>query len=132
MYNAFNQYVANLGAADFEISRDDKGKTLVRHPASVAKVVPQLGGFYHPEYIATPLALHISDRDYYSLPAWNHDLAKRVNQAGGKAAVYVYPGNTHSLTVSKYDWFSPEDTEPGAPQATTRDIQLFSSASFGD
>ncbi|PLW81419.1 alpha/beta hydrolase [Kineobactrum sediminis] len=132
MYNTFNQYVANLGDADFHIFRNDRDKTVVEHPASIAQVIPKLGGFHYANYITAPLSLHISDRDYYSLPVWNQDLAKRVNQAGGKARVYLYPGNTHSLKLSTYDWFSPENAEPGAPLATARDIQLFSSASFGD
>mgnify|MGYP001825706122 FL=1 len=132
MYDAFNRYVTSLAKADFVITRDNQHRTVVEHPAAVAQAIPKLGGFHYAQYIGAPLSLHISDRDYYSLPAWNHDLAQRVNKAGGKARVYVYPGNTHSLKVSKYDWFSPEDTEPGAPLATTRDIQLFSSASFGD
>lgn len=132
MYDAFNRYVADLADADFDIARNEQGKTIVSHPAAVAELVPRLGGYHYAQHITAPLSLHISDRDYYSLPAWNHDLAKRINGSGGSARVYLYPGNTHSLKISQYGWFSPEDTEAGAPVATARDIQLFSSARFGD
>ncbi len=132
MYNAFNRYVANLSDADFTIRRDDNGSTLIQHPPRVSKAIPTLGGWHYANYVDAPLSLHISDRDYYSLPAWNHDLARRINQSGGKARVYVYAGNTHSLRVSKYGWFSPPGTEPGAPLATARDTQLFRNATHPD
>ena len=132
MYDAFNRYVANLADADFTILRDNNGSTLVEHPPSVSQAAAKLGGFHYANYIDAPLSLHISDRDYYSLPAWNHDLAKRINQSGGNARVYLYTGNTHSLRVSKYEWFSPQGTEPGAPLATARDALLFSSATLAD
>ena len=132
MYKTFNQYVSNLGDSDFNIFRNEQGKTIVEHPTSVAQVVPKLGGFHSADYISAPLSLHISDRDYYSQPAWNQDLAERINRSGGTARVYIYPGNTHNLKVSEYDWFSPTGTEAGAPLATARNIELFSNASFSD
>ena len=132
MYKTFNQYVSNLGDSDFNIFRNEQGKTIVEHPTSVAQVVPKLGGFHSADYISAPLSLHISDRDYYSQPAWNQDLAERINRSGGTARVYIYPGNTHNLKVSEYEWFSPTGTEAGAPLATARNIELFSNASFSD
>lgn len=132
MYAALNRYVGDLSSADFEITQDDQGKTRVIHDATVARVMPALGGFNFAKHIAAPLALHISDRDYYSLPSWNTDLAKRINAAGGNARVFFYPGNTHSLTVSKHRWFSPRGSTAGALQATRRDAALFRAGRFQD
>jgi hypothetical protein len=125
MYSALNRYVKDLQDVDFAEEKDAAGHTVFLHDPRVAEMMPQLGGYFFDHYIEAPLALHISDRDYYSFPAWNHDLARRINATGGQARVYIYRGNTHSLRHSKHDWFSPEGTVDGAPLATERDRQLF-------
>jgi dienelactone hydrolase len=127
MYDTLNRYAADFGAAGFRMGRDDSGRSIVHHDRRVARLMPQVGGFHFANYIRTPLALHISDRDYYSMPAWNHDLARRINAAGGQARVYVYPGTTHSLDVSQHRWFSPMGTESAVPAALARDLTLFAS-----
>lgn len=132
MYTALNRYAADIEAAEFEISKDELGATVILHDARVAHVMPRIGGYHYAKWIRTPLALHISDRDYYSMPAWNNDLAARINGGGGSARVYLYPGTTHSLGVSKHPWFSPPGTESGVPVALRRDLELYSTGRLPD
>jgi hypothetical protein len=130
MYDALNHYVRNMTSVEFKIEKDNAGKTRILHPPEVASTMPKLGGYHYAQYIQTPLALHISDRDYYSIPAWNHELAARIVSAGGQARVYIYPGNTHSLKTSEHAWFSPPGTTEGAPVAINRDSGLFMGHGF--
>lgn len=132
MYRALNTFVGDMAGVEFSMSRDDNGRTVVHHDPDVAKTMPALGGYHFPNYVDVPLALHISDRDYYSLPEWNHGLAERITAHGGSARVYTYPGNTHSLKLSKHSWFSPPGSVQGAPTALDRDVQLFGTAAFAD
>ena len=132
MYDAVNRYAGNLSEADFSMARSSRGKTVVHHHPAVAAAMPLLGGYHFPHYVDVPLALHISDRDYYSLPDWNNTLAAGVLAKGGKARVYTYPGNTHSLQLSKHRWFSPAGSEAGAPVALARDASLFLSGRLPD
>jgi hypothetical protein len=125
MYDTLNHYVRDMQELGYQIASDDSGATVIQHHPEVAKLMPRIGGFLQHQFIDIPLALHISDRDYYSLPAWNHDLAQRLNDAGHYARVYVYPGTTHSLNVSKHRWFSPEGTEAAVAKAIARDDRLF-------
>ncbi len=132
MYAAINRYVNDMRDVGFSMERDANGRSTARHAPTVAAIMPTLGGFHYAGYMEAPLALHISDRDYYSLPAWNQDLAERIHQRGGEARVYIYPGNTHALKRSKHRWFSPEGTVPGAPIALARDTRLFQEGRFAD
>ncbi|KAA1189133.1 alpha/beta hydrolase [Pseudohalioglobus sediminis] len=132
MYAALNRYVADMDDLAFSLYQDDNGRTRIRHAPEVAAIMPTLGGYHHARFIDTPLALHTSDRDYYSLPRWNHDLAGRIGEHGGQARVYIYPGNTHSLGRSEHPWFSPAGTVAGAPVAIARDLALFGGAGFSD
>jgi hypothetical protein len=132
MYAALNGYIRDMPAVGFTMGRDASGRSTVRHAPPVAAIMPTLGGYHHAGFIEAPLALHISDRDYYSLPTWNHDLAARINALGGRARVYIYPGNTHALRRSEHRWFSPEGTAPGAPVALARDKRLFREGRFAD
>ncbi len=125
MYTTLNRYVRNMSDLEFSLVRNEAGGTTVSHAPDVARLMPTIGGFHYPQHLTTPLLLHISDRDYYSIPAWNTDLAKRINAHGGQARVYIYPGNTHSLTLSDKRWFSPEGSVAGASLALNRDIKLF-------
>jgi hypothetical protein len=132
MYDALNRYVKDLAHVNFNIVKDSTGRTHVIHDPLVAPVKHALGGFHFAKHIDTPLALHVSDRDYYSFPDWNQDLAERINSAGGKARVYIYPGNTHALQKSDKTWFSPPGTEAGANHALERDTALFNNSTFVD
>ena len=132
MYDALKHYSGDFPGADFSLSRDAAGRTVIQHDPRVAKLMPLVGGFHFHRYIRTPLALQISDRDYYSIPSWNHDLAERIKAGGGQARVYVYPGTTHSLGVSQHRWFSPEGTGSAVPAALARDLQLFANGLLAD
>jgi pimeloyl-ACP methyl ester carboxylesterase len=125
MYSALNQYVANMAEVEFVSSTSPDGRSIIKHAPEVERIMPTIGGFNYPAYIRTPLLLQISDRDYYSMPAWNEDLAQRINDTGGSARVYIYPGTTHSLRVSEHGWFSPEGTHDGAALAIARELALF-------
>jgi dipeptidyl aminopeptidase/acylaminoacyl peptidase len=52
-------------------------------------------------------------------------LAARINAAGGLSRDFSYPGNTHSLLVSKYDWFSQGEVIEGLGYMVERDLALF-------
>jgi dienelactone hydrolase len=132
MYDTLNRYVKDMTDLNFEIVPGKSGQGQIQHASAVANIMPTLGGYNYAQYIDLPLALHISDRDYYSFPEWNHDLASRVTKHGGKARVYIYPGNTHSLKVSEHTWFSPAGSTAGNPIAIDRDAHLFRELGFAD
>ncbi len=132
MYTALNDYVRDMADVSFTMKTSSSGQSFAAHAPAVEAIMPKLGGYNYAQYIQTPLALHISDKDYYSMPAWNHDLAARINRAGGQAKVYIYPGNTHSLKTSKHSWFSPPGTVDGAPVALGRDRKLFTGNGLTD
>jgi hypothetical protein len=125
MYNRINAQVEDSEALSISIEIDDEGKLKVKHPLKFEQQMLAIGGFDAVEFLTEPLVLHCSDRDYYSMPSWNLDLAKRIAQQGGNANAFIYNGNTHGLKRSQYSWFSPDDTADGFPQALARDILLF-------
>ena len=126
MYDRINAQVEDSEALSISIGIDDVGKLKVKHPLKFEQQILAIGGFAAVEFLTEPLVLHCSDRDYYSMPSWNLDLAKRITQQGGNAKAFIYNGNTHGLKRSQYSWFSPDDTADGFPQAIKRDILLFS------
>jgi pimeloyl-ACP methyl ester carboxylesterase len=126
MYAAVNEYVIDHPEAHYKIDRHDGTKTTISHEAWVVEGLGQIGGFDQERYLSEALNLHYSDRDFYSLPAWNEDLCNRVNGAAGRCFTYTYPGNTHSLRVSEHEWFSPAGSSEGFSIAIQRDIALFS------
>ena len=126
MYDRINAQVEDAEALSITIKADDEGKLIVKHPPKFEQQMLAIGGFDSVEFLTEPLLLHCSDRDYYSMPSWNLDLAKRIAQRGGNAKAFIYNGNTHGLKRSQYSWFSPDDTAEGFPQAIKRDILLFS------
>ncbi|MEP5568392.1 MAG: hypothetical protein ABJN62_11195 [Halioglobus sp.] len=132
MYDALNRHVKDMTDLDFEVVPGESGQGQIRHASAVAAIMPTLGGYNYAQYIDIPLALHVSDRDYYSFPTWNHDLVSRITEHGGKARVYIYPGNTHSLKVSEHTWFSPLGSIIGAPIAMDRDAHLFRERGLAD
>ena len=125
MYDRINTQVEDAEALSINIEIGDDGKLEVKHPLKFEKQILAIGGFDAVEFLTEPLVLHFSDRDYYSMPSWNLDLAKRIGRGGGNAKAFIYNGNTHGLKRSQYSWFSPDDTTDGFPQAVKRDILLF-------
>lgn len=128
MYNTLNQYVLNIDGARFRLDSDKNGRTIVHHDPVVEAGMYSIGGYLTPRFLSEPLALHFSDRDYYSVPEWNRDLARRILRIGGDARTHEYPGNNHSLKVSLHKWFSPAGTAEGASLALRRDFELFSAS----
>ena len=126
MYSAVNTYVIDMPTAAFELEAIPGTKTTVAHDASIIEGMSQIGAFNQEQYLSETLALHHSDRDFYSLPEWNADLCERANQAGGLCFDFTYPGNTHSLQISEHEWFSPPGSFSGFLLAIQRDIALFS------
>lgn len=125
MYAALNRNVADLGRAGFAIRRDANGRILVEHDPRVADAMARIGGYGYPQYLREPLALHFSDRDFYSPPQWNAALSRSIVAAGGRSTAFLYPGNTHALDRSRQPWFSGPDVQPGFPLMLERDIALF-------
>ena len=125
MYAALNRNVADLGHASFVLTARPGSRVAVTHDPAVAAAMARIGGHGYPQYLREPLALHFSDRDFYSPPTWNEDLSRRINATGGRSVAYLYPGNTHSLGRSGQAWFSPPDTQPGFRLMLDRDIALF-------
>jgi len=125
MYDIINAQVDDLASLSIRITADKDGRVIIKHPPKFEQQMRAIGGFEAVEFLSEPLMLHYSDRDYYSMPSWNLDLTKRVRQHGGKVQEFIYNGNTHGLKRSRYNWFSPEGTADGFPQAIKRDILLF-------
>tara|TARA_B100000780_G_scaffold25032_1_gene15946 strand:- start:27157 stop:28695 length:1539 start_codon:yes stop_codon:yes gene_type:complete len=126
MYARYRAGIADLVDIKYTLERDDEGSLVVVHAAGLAGQLEQIGGYHAAHYLTEPINLHHSDRDFYSPPAWNANLATRVNVAGGRLRDFVYPGTTHSLSVSSEAWFSPAGTVDGRATMIARDIALFS------
>lgn len=124
MYDRYESGVRELVDISYELTRVEGELQLVHDPA-LATVLPELGGFGQHEHLDMPINLHFSDRDYYSLPEWNLDLAQRIRDAGGEAETYEYVGVNHSLRASEHEWFSPPGVEDAIPQVAERDLRLF-------
>ncbi len=129
MYAALNAYVQDIDQAQYRIEVSDHHGLRVVHDPRVSTALKHVGGYHHPQLLRQPLALHYSDRDFYSPPHWNEELCARVNRAGGRCITHEYPGNTHMLRVSEHSWFSPNHTRAGFDLALQRDIALFSDLS---
>lgn len=109
----------------YELSADQNGRTQLTHPKQIETAYAATSAINYPQYLKEPLALHYSDRDYYSPPNWNTKLANLIVVSGGTAVSYVYPGNTHSLTISKHKWFSEDYTQAGLEKMIAHDISWF-------
>jgi hypothetical protein len=126
MYQTFNRHVADIENASYHIE-DNEGKGInIVHDSKVSDYLSAMDAFKYPQFLSEKLALHHSDRDYYSPSVWNKKLAQQVNQHGGSVVDYEYIGNTHSMLVSPHTWFSPEGTISGFNQMMQRNISLFS------
>ena len=125
MYDALNAGVKDITSARFQIARNTQGKVVVKHDPRVVAALARIDAFSQPQFLKEPVLLHHSDRDYYSLPAWNERLCQRINETGGDCASFIYAQNTHLLGVSEHRWFSDASAVPGFDQAMARDIALF-------
>lgn len=124
MYDRYESGVLSLENISFQLTRVD-GELQLAHDPKLTSVLPELGGFGQHRHLDMPVNLHYSDRDYYSLPEWNQDLARRIEDAGGEAETYEYVGVNHSLRASEYEWFAPFPVEDAIPRVAERDIRLF-------
>jgi dienelactone hydrolase len=129
MYDAVNQNVANIDNAEFSIETEKSGKFIVKHDPRIKNAMYQVSAYNFEEFLTEPIFFHHSDQDYYSIPGWNAELSARINTAGGNAVDYNYPGNTHSLTVSKHEWFSRNGTIEGLGIMIKRDLDLTNTGS---
>lgn len=125
MYGAINAYVDEIDDAEYKMTRSDGPAFAILHDPRVSAAMSEIGGFDAEEYLSEPLALHHSDRDFYSFPEWNADLCSRINKAEGSCYDFEYPENTHALRVSEHRWFSTEAAIPGFSYVIERDIALF-------
>lgn len=131
MHATFNKSVKNLATASYVLNVENNGKVVVTLDEKIKKTLLRIGGFNYQQYLDQPINLQFSDRDYYSFPAWDYDLANRINTAGGKAYTFEYKGNSHSLKATNEDWFTPVGTISGFDYANKiftaieRDAVLF-------
>lgn len=126
MYDTLNAHVHDIDNVTYNVRTDNLGKVELIHEQSVLNQYRNIGGFNSPQYLTEPIALHHSDRDYYSPSIWNERLVNKINALGGQATNFEYVGNTHSLKVSDKKWFSPPGTEAGFEHMMERNIALFS------
>jgi hypothetical protein len=126
MYATVNNYVDDIDGAAFELEVLDDGGFRVIHDPRVESAMAEIGGFDFEEYLTEPLVLQHSDRDFYTLPAWNADLCERINSSGRTCFDFEYAENTHALRVSTREWFSSKDAVAGFHTALQRDIAVFS------
>jgi hypothetical protein len=129
MYGTLNSNVDNIHNAAYQIKIRADGKAEVIHDPQVLRALERLGAFDRERFLTMPIALHHSDRDFYSFPQWNADLCARINRAGGACNDFVYPGAAHSLHLSSRSWFSGAAKSEGFGYAIRRDIALFSGES---
>lgn len=125
MYNAFNEGVDDLRHSTYHLENSPDGRVSIVHDPRVAAALARLGAFDAERALTEHIALHHSDRDFYSWSAWNADLCGRINRMGGDCADFEYPRNTHSLEVSQHRWFSGAGGRAGFDLALRRDIELF-------
>ena len=124
MYDRYESGVLALENISYQLTRV-AGELQLAHDPKLTAVLAELGGFRQHRHLNMPVNLHYSDRDYYSLPEWNLDLARRIEDAGGEAETYEYVGVNHSLRASEYEWFAPFPVEDAIPRVAERDIRLF-------
>lgn len=125
MYDTLQAQVTDLTELTWKIVSDETGRVSVKHDLRVLSIMSRIGGTNLPEYLSEPLNLHFSDRDFYSLPAWNEDLCADVGAKGGHCQTFEYFGNTHSLGISEHAWFSPPGTVAGHSVFIERDLCTF-------
>jgi hypothetical protein len=125
MYQTFNEHVATISGASYDIKSNKQQSIKIVHDPKILMYLSSMDAFNYPQYITEKIALHHSDRDYYSPSIWNKKLATSINNIGGSAADYEYIGNTHSMVVSSHEWFSPKGSTSGFNLMMKRNIALF-------
>jgi dienelactone hydrolase len=110
---------------DYTIVKDENNRSEVIHSNNIVNAYFENSAINYPQYITEPLTLHYSDRDYYSPPHWNELLASKLKVKGSKVKLNEYKGNTHSLTLSKHQWFSENYKVIGVDEMIKRDISWF-------
>lgn len=126
MYDNVNAGVDDMTDQGWSITTNYDGSVSVNHSKSMAQAYYAIGAFHYPQYMTEPLAMHFSDRDFYSFPAWNYDMCERANEAGGDCNAYEYAGTTHTLGIGP-EWYSPAGTVDGFPIMIERDLAMFGS-----
>jgi dienelactone hydrolase len=126
MYETFNKNVDDINNASYRIMVDKNERFTVVHQPNIQRYLSAMDAFNYPQYITEKLALHHSDRDYYSPSQWNEKLAHNINSLGGTVSDYEYRANTHNMKVSTHQWFSPLGTTSGFEKMMERNISLFS------
>lgn len=127
MYGAINANVADMGDLAWSVAPDNAGSFSVTHDERLVTAMQAIGAYDAAEYVTEPVALHFSDRDFYSIPEWNIAFCARVDAAGGSCRAYEYPGTSHTLGVADQGWFSPEGTQDGFGVMLERDAALIAS-----
>lgn len=125
MYQVLHE--SHLTDEHYEIVKSNNNRTDIIHSEEIIDGYDKNSAINYPHFITEPIALHYSDRDYYSPLYWNEELAKRIIKHGGKAQLNEYPGNTHSLTLSKHSWFSEQYSLAGIDEMIKRDMVWFNS-----
>jgi dienelactone hydrolase len=123
MYNTLQKN--HLTADLYTLETNDMGRTVIQHPNHIQAAYAATSPIYYPQYLQEPLALHHSDRDYYSPSKWNQELVQTILKSGGSAVNFEYPGNTHSLSISQHKWFSENYNQTGLNQMIIHDINWF-------
>jgi hypothetical protein len=129
MYDAINAGAGDMGDLVYSVADAADGTFDVMHDPRLVAAMAGIGAYDQPQWMTEPVALHFSDRDFYSIPDWNRTFCDRIAAAGGACMAYEYPGATHALRVADQDWFSPAGTEDGLPVMQRRDKALFSTGS---
>ena len=126
MYRSLNQNISDMRGVKFLVLENAKPTSyLIRHDPRVASSIKDIGGFHAERFITSRVALHFSDRDYYSLPKWNYDLCARIVRRGGHCDTHEYIGGTHTLRLSSHSWFSPGGSSEPYDIIIKRDLALF-------
>ncbi|NNC37230.1 MAG: hypothetical protein HKO02_07230 [Hyphomonadaceae bacterium] len=116
MYVDLEAHVDDLLGISFEVSESEYGTFSIRHDPRIARLFPQIGGFYQAKYLQENITFHVPEKDHYSRIEWNRDLCDRILAEGGDCDLIIYPHNNHSMRASKHEWFSPAGTKDGYPQ----------------
>lgn len=125
MYATLNSQIGAFGDLSWNLETDPDGRVLVSHDPRLVAGMREIGGTDYAEFLTEPLHLHFSDRDYYSLPAWNEALCAELNVAGNSCRTFEYVGNTHSLGLSEHIWFSPPGSVAGHASFIGNDLCVF-------
>ena len=114
-----------LTTRNYTLATETTGKVLVEHPTLIKDAYFKMDAINYPQFLSEALALHFSDRDYYSPPIWNQYLADSLSAMNSKVSVLEYKGNTHSLNISRHEWFSEKYGDAGIDKMIAHDLTWF-------